>query len=296
MLNLKTITKKTRIKMEQQLKDMLNEKKSVEYAVKSANATIQDVDMSKRIVTGFFNTFNFFDSDCDVLLTGCAAKSITERGPASTAVAKIKHLIDHNWSKMPGKIQVLEEKTVKSLTGIYFETKMANTTLGNDTLINYQEQVYDNHSFGFRYISGKYVKSDSEDWTKYLQMLINPDAAEATGFMYLWDEVKMWEGTTTAFGANSLTPYLGVKSMNKASLAMKVADRITVLEKQVRNGNQSDDAMQGFEMQLIQLKQLISELFVAEPSIKDTMKNGRTEDDTQQARKSRWSKLSHINN
>lgn len=259
----------------------LQQKKAVEYAVKSANATLQDVDMSKRIVTGFFNTFNFFDSDCDVLLPGCAAKSIADRGPESTAVAKIKHLIDHNWSKMPGKIQVLEEKTVKGLTGIYFETKMANTTLGNDTLINYQERVYDNHSFGFRYISGKYVKSDSEEWTKYLQMLINPDAAEAMGFMYLWDEVKMWEGTTTAFGANMLTPYLGVKSMNKEALSLKINDRITTLSKQLSSGAQSDDMMYSFQMELTQLKQLINEIFTLAPSVKDTLtQEGRTNNDT----------------
>ena len=139
--------------MEEAKKNILSEvdKKSAHYSVKSADANILDVSTSSRIVTGFFNSYNFFDSDKDVLIMGSAKKSIEERGVNSTAVAKIKHALNHDLTTLVGKLQVLEETTKNGITGIYFESKIANTTLGNDTLINYKEGIYDNHSIGFKY-------------------------------------------------------------------------------------------------------------------------------------------------
>src|ERR1700743_1813542 len=116
-------------------------KKEKVYAIKSSDTinkemVIKDVDLTKRIVTGFYNTCMYFDSDYDVLLKGSSNKSITERGPDSNSVAKIKHLLFHDWTKLPGKIQVLKEDTAtvngQNVTGIYFETKMADTAMGND--------------------------------------------------------------------------------------------------------------------------------------------------------------------
>ncbi len=148
---------------------------------------------------------------------------------------------------------------------------MATTTLGNDTLINYQEEVIDNHSIGFQYLSGQFLDPDSENWSKTLGLLLNPDDAKNAGFMYVWDEIKLYEGSNVAFGENSLTPYLGVKSMNKVALSLKINERIGLLEKQLRGGTQSDEAMQSFEMQLLQLKQYIHEIFTIEPTDKDTL-------------------------
>lgn len=261
----------------------LSDKKSIQFAVKSASATIVDIDMSKRVVTGLFNSYNFFDSGYDVLLKGCAAKSIAERGPASTSVQKIKHLMNHNWSQLPGKIQVLEEKNVNGIDGIYFETKMAPTTLGNDTLINYQERVYDNHSIGFRFLDGKYLDDGAADWDMYVGMLLNPQAAKDAGFMYVWKEIKLYEGSTVAFGENSLTPYLGVKSQSKEGLAMKLNERIDILTKQVSNGTQTDEMLQSIEMEALQLKQLVKEIFNTQPSEKDTLKSRPSNDEVKSA-------------
>lgn len=258
----------------------IQQKQAIEYAVKSVGAKVKDVDLTKRIVTGFYNSFYFFDSDNDVLLPGCTAKSISDRGPSSNATGKIKHLLHHDWSMLPGKPQLIEEKTIGGITGVYFETKMSSTQMGTDTLINYQEEVYDNHSIGFRYLSGKYVERGSADWDKYIRMLINPQDAEKSDEMYVWDEIMMYEGSTVAFGANSLTPYLGVKSMSKEALLMKINDRISKLSKQLKSGTQSDEMLQSFEMEMLQLKQLIQEIFTATPSIKDTLKEqGRPEND-----------------
>lgn len=266
--------------------NQLQERKNKEYAVKSVSSdlVIKDVDLTKRIVTGLYNTFNFFDSDYDVILPGAAQKSINERGPNSSAIGKIKHLLFHDWTQLPGKIQVLQEKQVtvnnKSMQGIYFETEMADTKMGDDTLVNYQQLIYDNHSIGFQFLDGEWIDSESDNWDAAIGKLMNPEKAEDAGFMYLWKEIKLYEGSTVAFGANEMTPYLGVKDMDKTALAMKIMGRINALNEQVRKGTQSDEMLYSFEMQTKQLKQIINELFLKGPSLRPTPPKGREEKDT----------------
>lgn len=255
----------------------LTNRKQKDYAVKSLSESmiVKDVDLQKRIVTGLYNTFNYFDSDYDVIQPGSAKKSITERGPISTSVVKIKHLLFHDWTRLPGKIQVLDERTLtvknQQVQGIYFETQMSETQEGVDTLINYQEEVYDNHSIGFQFLDGEWIDSEAENWDKVLGTLLNPEKAEAAGFMYLWKEIKLYEGSTVAFGANDLTPFLGVKDANnKEAIALKLMARMNTLTTQVKSGKQSDEMLESFEMQILQIKQVIRELFLKGPSSQPT--------------------------
>ncbi len=239
------------------------DKKSIHYKVKSfglEKGAVQDVSTSSRIVTGFYNTFNFLDSDNDVMMMGAAKKSIKERGPESDAIGKIKHALFHDLTKLPGKIMVLEEKTINGISGMYFETKMSKTTLGNDTLQNYLEGVYDNHSIGFQYMQTEFIDKESKSWNAAVTGLINPEEAEKAGYMFLIKEINWFEGSSVGFGANSMTPYLGVKSGNKESLKLALINRIDLLESTLRNGTQSDDMMKTFEIQSLQLKQMVSEL------------------------------------
>lgn len=259
---------------------LIQKKNDLLYGVKAnPSMTVQDVDLSKRIVTGYFNTCFFLDSDADVSIPGCMNKSIGDRGPKSSATGKIKHLKDHNWSTIPGKIEVLEEKTFDykgvKVTGTYFETKMSNTQLGTDTLINYQEGVYDNHSFGFRYVDIEMIDEESDNWKKYLDQLINPEDATKLGYMFVVHEYKMYEGSTVGLGANQLTPFLGVKSGNRDAVLLKLNDRFTLLQKQLKSGTQSDEMLQSLEMEVLQLQQLTKELFDEGPSIKDTLLHER---------------------
>ena len=70
-----------------------------------------------------------------------------------------------------------------------FESVMSKSTLGNDTLIQYQEGILaKEHSVGFNIIQ----RSES-----------NPE--EIT-------EIKLWEGSTVTFGANPNTPVIGIKA------------------------------------------------------------------------------------
>jgi HK97 family phage prohead protease len=244
------------------IEKVLAAKKSAHYSVKgNTQLSLKDVDTVGRTVTGFYNTFNYFDSDFDVLVPGSAKKTIKERGPESTAVAKIKHALFHDLNQLPGKIKVLAEREVNGLSGIYFETRMSDTTIGNDTLKNYLDGVYDNHSIGFRYINIEMIeKASTKAWDKAVQSLVNPEEAEKAGIMFLVKEIELYEGSTVAFGANKLTPALGVKSGNKDALTIAIYNRINGLEKILKNGTQSDETMQSFQLQCLQLKQIVAEI------------------------------------
>lgn len=239
-------------------------KKAQHYAVKSCyykdGVAIKDVDTVGRVVTGFYNTFNYVDSDGDVLIMGSAKKTIKERGVNSTAIAKIKHALNHNLSLLPGKIVVLEEKEINGLSGIYFETKMANTTIGNDTLQNYLEKIYDNHSIGFQYMQVEMIDTKAKDWQKWVDNLINPEDAIKREMLWIVKEIALFEGSTVAFGANKLTPFLGVKSGNKDSMRLALCGKVDAITNTLKNGTQSDEMMEQLELQCLQFKQMIVEL------------------------------------
>jgi hypothetical protein len=253
------------------------EKLNTPFKVKADNAVpvVMDVDTTKRIVTGLYNTYNYFDSDCDVLLPGCSLKSIQERGPMSAGVPKIKHALFHDLTKLPGKILTLEEREVEingqKVKGLYFETQMSSAQDGVDTLIKYQEGIYDNHSIGFRYLQLEFVDSEATDWLQLVSQLTNPDDALECGCMYLVKEINLYEGSTVSFGANSLTPYLGCKSKDKALVQLSLFERMDRLNSQIKKGTLSDDAIQDLKIQFLQIKQMVKEMFEMEPFVKPTV-------------------------
>lgn len=247
-----------------------HEKRESEFYSVRSGGFVKDVDLTKRTVTGLFNSYNVIDSYGDVLVMGAAQKSIQERGPQSSAVAKIKHALMHDLERLPGKIEVLAERNLGEISGLYFETKMANTTLGNDTLINYQEGVYDNHSIGFNYVpyKTKHITKEHSEWELVLSSLANPQ--DVMDDIYIVSEIILWEGSTVSFGANQLTPFLGLKSNDINLMKMKLNDRLERLVKQLRKGTQSDEMMKIFELQVLQLKQMICE--ISEPENMATRK------------------------
>lgn len=244
----------------------INEKLKKQYVrTSTANAlSIKDVDDSSRTVTGYFNSFNYFDHDMDVIRSGSFAKSINERGPESSGKSKVKHLLFHDFTRIVGKPNVLNEDE----KGLYFETKLPDTTEGRDTLINYKEGVYDNHSIGFSYVPGKIkrVTEDDDEWEKSISTLRNPEDARKAGFLYEITEVKLYEGSVVGIGANEDTPFLGVKSSDsKDTIIMKAYSMIDRMNNQLKNGTSSDANMIDLEAQTLQIKEFIRNLI----SVKD---------------------------
>ncbi len=247
-------------------------KQSTVYGCKSSTvqAAIKDVDVSQRTVTGFFNSLYYFDSDWDVSLPGSYNKSIADRGPDSNATAKIKMLRNHNWEKVISRPKVLEQRTIDGITGFYFEATLGKSTAANDALIDYQDEVIDNHSMGFWYEQLEWMSSDTDEYKKIFDLLINPEDAEGKEGLYAVKQYGIWEGSAVPFGANSLTPFLGVKSGDKAGYIESLAKKVEVLRKAVTSGAQSDEHLSNFEEKMKQIEQLILDMKIFEPLKKDT--------------------------
>jgi HK97 family phage prohead protease len=167
---------------------------------KSGGGHVKDVDLKTKTVTGYYNAFGNVDSDRDMSMPGCFAKSISERGPAGAN--KIVHLKQHNWLYPVGKPAVLKEDA----HGLYFETPFVNTTYGEDMVKLYEAQIYKEHSFGFDYVK------------------MNP--VKAGGEITHWEilEYKMYEGSTVVVGANQNTPFTGFKSNTEDWVKELIAD------------------------------------------------------------------------
>lgn len=249
----------------------IKNKLDTEYAVKGGaiGFEVKDVDMSKRTVSVVLNTMNFLDSDMDMLLPDCCKRSLKECGVNSTATAKIKYLKDHDMTKSIGKWMELSEKeivyggrAIKCLSGDVY-LPYTPDGVADTQLINYQEKIIDNHSIGFQYenifMVEKNAHGNSEQWKRLTEEMINPDAIVNLEYFFAVKEIRLFEGSSVAFGANSLTPYLGVKSGNKEGLKLKIFNRLDLLKSQLVNGKQNDECMRDFELQILQLKQILNE-------------------------------------
>jgi len=271
--------------------DILKKKNSF-YNVKVDNSVIKDVDTTSRITTGLFNSYFFVDKDDDVLIPGCAKKSISERGPNSQATAKIKHLKDHDFSLNVARILTLEEREVeyqgKKIQGIYHESYYPDTQLGNDMLINVSEGIYDNRSIGFIYKDLELAVAEPDEYfadgtdnatkrrakrmyDKYFPLLINPEDVRM-GRFWVVKEIKLFEGSDVAFGANSLTPLLGVKGTEKGNILKTLQEKQDKLMHVIKTGYQSDLCLKELEIQMLQIKQLQKDLSDITPSMKGTRK------------------------
>lgn len=237
------------------------------YAVKGSgniNFAVKDVDMSSRTVTGFANGYNYLDSYGDVLVMGAAKKSIDERGPNSSATAKIVHALHHDLTRLVGLPIVLKEATVNGITGIYFESKLSQSQDGIDTLIKYREKLYNQHSIGFQYKNVEVVKRDSEQWKAAINGLVNPQEADQHDTIYMVKEIALYEFSTVAIGANSLTPSFGTKANDKHMTMLSLQNRIDVMLACSKERRMSEKGARELELHALQIKQIMNEMMEAQ--------------------------------
>ena len=192
---------------------------------KSNGLELKDLDMTKRVVSGYFSSFGNKDSDGDIIVKGAFKKSIAENK------SRIAHLWQHDiWTPI-GKLQELREDG----KGLYFESKLSESTKGNDALILYQEGIIKEHSIGFRIMQDEYQESDNTNYIK---------------------EVYLYEGSTVTFGANPNTPVTGIKSETKEDLSA----RLDNLQRFFKSGNVTDETFRLLEMEVESIKTLIKAL------------------------------------
>ncbi|MEK6479613.1 HK97 family phage prohead protease [Catalinimonas sp. 4WD22] len=204
------------------------------FQTKTFDAEVKDLDEKQGIVTGYFSKFDNVDHHGDVIRKGAFQKSISERGPQGKDT--IKHLYQHDTNLPLGKIKHLSEDDY----GLYFESQIVKTSYGNDVIKLYAASVIDKHSIGF-----KTLKEQMKD--SYNEMT----------------ELMLWEGSTVTFPANEEAGTTGFKSLTTT----EAIDKISKLEKAIKDGTFTDDT---FHLLIISLKQL-------QQAFHDLEKNSLTE-------------------
>lgn len=213
---------------------------------KNFNVEISNVDVESRIISGYASAFNSIDADGDLIAKGAFAKTLLENGVDSLN-PRIFHLYQHDITKVLGRPSVLKEDD----RGLYFETKIANTSLGDDVLNLYKEGIINEHSIGFQT-----VKSANRGTYNEIQ------------------EVKLFEFSTVTFGANANTPFLGFKSQFETPES--ITNQFEKVSKMLK-GEMTPETTQLLNIYLNQIKTAFLELTtkaVEEPNpLQDSLDN-----------------------
>ena len=230
------------------------------YSVKRG-IEVKDLDIQTRRVKIMLSNFDTLDSDSDIIRKGAFAKSIQERGPASTGNRKIAFLRYHDWEHPIGKFVHLEETN----EGLIGEAELGRSAKGDAAMLDYQDGIINEHSIGFNYIEDK------------TQLIERGDAS-------FWEikEVQLWEGSAVTFGANSLTPTLDVSKGNHLEVIDKVNKKMNGLINALKNGKGTDERLFEIEMALKVCQQQYNSLVNFEPSSEDTQKDEPKIEETKQ--------------
>ena len=165
-------------------------------SVKSCGLELKGIEESKGIVEFYFSSFGNKDSDGDIMEKGSFKKSINEN------LSRIKHFKNHDPHLAVGRILELGEDS----KGAYAVSQMSKSTIGRDTLIEYQEGMITEHSHGFQTVREAFSKEKGAN---------------------VISEVKLWEvSSLTAWGANSNTPTTGIKSLEDIETLFKNLENI----------------------------------------------------------------------
>lgn len=174
---------------------------------KEFNVTKADImDDEKHVIRVKFASFGNKDSAGDILVKGCFAKSINERGPQSATNRKIAFLWQHDMYDPIGKVLEIEELD----DGAYATVQLSNfDAVPNAKRAWYQLNDGDinQFSFGFQYVWDKMEYIEEED-------------------AYLVKEVVLHEISVVTLGCNERTEYMGaVKGLAEAIMRGDKVDK-----------------------------------------------------------------------
>lgn len=174
---------------------------------KEFNVTKADImDDEKHVIRVKFASFGNKDSAGDILVKGCFAKSINERGPKSATNRKIAFLWQHDMYDPIGKVLEIEELD----DGAYATVQLSNfDAVPNAKRAWYQLNDGDINQFSFGY---QYV------WDK-MEYIEEEDA-------FLIKEVVLHEISVVTLGCNEQTEYMGaVKGLAEAIMRGEKVDK-----------------------------------------------------------------------
>lgn len=158
---------------------------------KTIAAELIDIDEKDGIVKHVWSHFGNKDSHGDIIMPGAYADTIKQHGPSGSD--RIKFLWQHDWWVPIGRPMELTETE----TGLEVTTKISATRQGRDALVLYADGVLTEHSVGISDL----VRNED-------------DTAE------IIKVGRLWEGSVVTWGANSLTPFLGMKSEQSRDAAL----------------------------------------------------------------------------
>lgn len=163
-----------------------------------------NVDSQSRKISGYAAIWGNRDKAADILIKGCCAKSIQERGPQSSANDKIIFLWMHDMHEPVGKITTLYEDD----KGLYFEAEIDEIEIGDRIIKQLESGTLNQFSIGFNYVWDKVEYDDKTD-------------------SYIVKEIILWELSVVSIGMNGLTEYTGLKS------AEEIQDKELELQKEI---------------------------------------------------------------
>lgn len=148
----------------------------------------------------------------------------------------IQHLYQHDTNLPLAKLNVLSEDS----NGLYFESQIIRTSYGEDVIKLYEAEVISKHSIGFKTIKEQ-MKDNFNEMT----------------------ELLLWEGSTVTFPANEEAGTTSFKSFTTT----EAIDKISKLEKAIKDGTFTDET---FHLLIISLKQLQQAFYDLENSLKNS--------------------------
>lgn len=170
-------------------KDNNKYEKRIGKRFKSLEAKEVSLNSESRTISGYAAIFGNIDKSGDMLVKGCFAKSIQERGPESNANDKIAFLWMHNMDEPIARITVLREDD----KGLYFEAIVDDVDRGNQAIKQLESGTLNQFSIGYRYV---WEKCEWDDVNNCL----------------IVKEVILHEISIVTIGCNGETEYLGLKS------------------------------------------------------------------------------------
>lgn len=157
---------------------------------KAITAVEVSVDVPSRTIKGYAAIWGVVDDANDLLVKGCCAKSITERGPESTTNRKILLLWMHDMKDPIAKIS----KLVEDDKGLYFEATIDKIPQGDRCLEQLNSGTLNQFSIGFLYVWDKCEWDNARN-------------------CFVVKEVNLFEISVVSYGMNEETSFEGLKGV-----------------------------------------------------------------------------------
>jgi HK97 family phage prohead protease len=211
-----------------------NLKGVIEY--KTVENGLQDVDTSKRVMIGMFANYNTPDLIGDVSTKGMFDRTWKE------AKSRVKHLYEHDTTKMIGRIVDLWEDE----NGAYYKSIVPKHKFGDEVLEWAEAGLINEHSFGF--VTKKSTKN--KHGGRNLLEVLHTEVTSVGG----------------GYAVHGSTPLLSVKKAFTVETLEGLAETMNAKHKALSNycykATASDDTIQDTEeklsLLLLEIKQLQS--------------------------------------